>query len=98
MSQSQRRLPQRHESRSHWVLDYRLLDEEFEEFEASEPLDTRTTSSYSSASSDSTTPLSPDHPLTRTTPTRASFYHRTASITVCAQPAMSPGNSARVAE
>ncbi|GJY17245.1 hypothetical protein Tco_0388736 [Tanacetum coccineum] len=49
-----------------------------EELEASEPSDTRTISSHSSASSDSTTPLSPDHPLTRTTPTLASFHRRTA--------------------
>ncbi|GJX24294.1 hypothetical protein Tco_0228739 [Tanacetum coccineum] len=52
-----------------------------EEFEASKPSDTRTTLLHSSSSSDSTTPLSPDHPLTRTsptpTPTRASFHHRT---------------------
>ncbi|GJW05507.1 hypothetical protein Tco_1564363 [Tanacetum coccineum] len=40
-----------------------------EEFEASEPSDTRITSSHSSASSDSTAPLSPDHPLTQTSPT-----------------------------
>ncbi|GKE28246.1 hypothetical protein Tco_1443630, partial [Tanacetum coccineum] len=72
-----------------------LTDEEFED---SEPSDTRTTSSYSSASLDSTTPLSLDHPLTQTTPTRASFHHRTARITVLAQPAMSPDHSARVAE
>ncbi|GJX64185.1 hypothetical protein Tco_0298528 [Tanacetum coccineum] len=39
-----------------------------------------------STSSDSTAPLSPDHPLTHTsptpTPTRASFHHRTARVTV----------------
>ncbi|GKD61488.1 hypothetical protein Tco_1298997, partial [Tanacetum coccineum] len=39
------------------------------------------TSGARSTSSDSTAPLSPDHPLTRTsptpTPTRASFHHRT---------------------
>ncbi|GKD78456.1 hypothetical protein Tco_1341077, partial [Tanacetum coccineum] len=52
------------------------------------------TSGARSTSSDSTAPLSPDHPLTRTsptpTPTRASFYQRTARITVSAQPVMSP--------
>ncbi|GJY17020.1 hypothetical protein Tco_0387442 [Tanacetum coccineum] len=42
---------------------------ETEEFEASEPSDTRITSSHSSVSSDSTAPLSPDHPLTQTSPT-----------------------------
>ncbi|GKA57371.1 hypothetical protein Tco_0756559 [Tanacetum coccineum] len=51
---------------------------------------------------DSTTPLSPDHPLTHVsptpTPTRASFHHRTTLMTVCVQPAMSPGHSARVTE
>nr|GEZ61591.1 hypothetical protein [Tanacetum cinerariifolium] len=72
------------------------------EFKASEPLGTRTISSYSSASSDSTAPLSPDHPLTRVsttfTPTRALFYRRTARMTIHAQPAISSGHSARVAE
>nr|GFA08926.1 hypothetical protein [Tanacetum cinerariifolium] len=52
--------------------------------------------------SDSTAPLSPDHPLTRTsptlTPTHASFHRRTARMTVRAQPIMSLGHSARVAE
>ncbi|GJX99293.1 hypothetical protein Tco_0356312, partial [Tanacetum coccineum] len=73
-----------------------------EEFEAFEPSGTRTDSSHSSASSDSTTPLSSDHPLTHVsptpTPTRASFHLRIARMTVHAQPAMSPGHSARVAE
>ncbi|GJX12715.1 hypothetical protein Tco_0204473 [Tanacetum coccineum] len=58
------------------------------------------TSGAKSTSSDSTTPLSPDHPLTHTsptlTPTRASFHHRTTRMTVRAQPVMSPGHSARV--
>ncbi|GJY78359.1 hypothetical protein Tco_0484160 [Tanacetum coccineum] len=40
-----------------------------EEFEASKPSDTRTTSSHSPTSSESTAPLSPDHPLTQTSPT-----------------------------
>ncbi|GKE82887.1 hypothetical protein Tco_1552887, partial [Tanacetum coccineum] len=60
------------------------------------------TSGARSMSSDSTAPLSPDHPLTYTsptpTPTRASFHHRTALMTVRAQPVMSPGHSAGVAE
>ncbi|GJR93576.1 hypothetical protein Tco_0265750 [Tanacetum coccineum] len=51
---------------------------------------------------DSTAPLSPDHPLTRVsptpTPTRASFHRRTARMTVHVQPAMSPGHLARVTE
>ncbi|GJR18512.1 hypothetical protein Tco_0967039 [Tanacetum coccineum] len=57
-----------------------------------------------STSSDSTTPLSPDHPLTHTsptptpTPTRASFHCRTARMTVRAQLVMSLGHSDRVAE
>ncbi|GJT64801.1 ORFIII-like polyprotein [Tanacetum coccineum] len=58
------------------------------ESEDSDTSGVRSTSSYSTA------PLSPDHPLTRTsptpTPTRASFYQRTARITVYAQPVMSP--------
>ncbi|GJY14592.1 hypothetical protein Tco_0385014, partial [Tanacetum coccineum] len=58
------------------------------------------TSDARSTSSNSTAPLSPDHPLTRTsptpTPTRASFHRRTACMTVHAQTVMSPGHSARV--
>ncbi|GKB56436.1 hypothetical protein Tco_0912622 [Tanacetum coccineum] len=60
------------------------------------------TSHVRSTSLDSAAPLSPDHPLTRTSPThtltRASFHHRTARMTVRAQPVMSPGHLARVAE
>ncbi|GJX58050.1 hypothetical protein Tco_0289440 [Tanacetum coccineum] len=75
---------------------------EIEEFGASEPSDTRITSSHSSASSDSITPLSLDHPLTQTsptpTPTRVSFYRRTARMAVRTQPTLSPGMSARIAK
>ncbi|GJS68112.1 hypothetical protein Tco_0682677 [Tanacetum coccineum] len=60
------------------------------------------TSGARSTSLDFTAPLSPDHPLTRTsptlTPTRASFHRRTARMTVHAQPVMSPSHSARVAK
>ncbi|GKA33034.1 hypothetical protein Tco_0719401 [Tanacetum coccineum] len=60
------------------------------------------TSGARSTSSDSTAPLSPDHLLTRTsptpTPTRALFHRRTARMTVRAQPVISLGHSARVAE
>ncbi|GJY66623.1 hypothetical protein Tco_0468861 [Tanacetum coccineum] len=73
-----------------------------EEFEVVEPSSTRTDSSHSSSSSDYNTPLSPDHPPTHVsptpTPTRALFHRRTTRITVCVQPAMSPGHSARVTE
>ncbi|GJW34696.1 hypothetical protein Tco_0057616 [Tanacetum coccineum] len=73
-----------------------------EEFEASETSDTRTTSSHSSASSNSTTSLSPNHPLTQVsptpTPTRASFYRRTARMTMRTQPTLSPGMLARILE
>ncbi|GJS38938.1 hypothetical protein Tco_0563981 [Tanacetum coccineum] len=73
-----------------------------EEFQASYPLSTRTDLSHSSTSSNSTAPLSPDHPLTHVsptpTPTQTSLHRRTARMTVCAQPAMSTGHSARVAE
>nr|GEX19349.1 hypothetical protein [Tanacetum cinerariifolium] len=72
------------------------------EFEASDPSSTRIVSSHSLASTDSTAPLSPDHLLTHVsptpTPTRALFYHRTARMTMRAQPVMSPGHSSRVAE
>ncbi|GKC25815.1 hypothetical protein Tco_1027965 [Tanacetum coccineum] len=73
-----------------------------EEFEASEPLGTRTDSSHSSASSDSTAPLSPDHLLTHVsptlTPTRVSFYRRTARMVMRTQPTLSPGMSACITE
>ncbi|GJZ70436.1 hypothetical protein Tco_0633986 [Tanacetum coccineum] len=59
---------------------------ETEEFEASNPSDTMITSLHSSASSDSTEPLSPDHPLTQTSPTptltRVSFHRRIARMAV----------------
>nr|GEW46541.1 hypothetical protein [Tanacetum cinerariifolium] len=61
-----------------------------------------TDSSHSPASSNFTAPLSGDHPLTHVsptpTPTYASFHSRTVRMTVHAQPVMSPGHSARVAE
>ncbi|GKC05463.1 hypothetical protein Tco_0997073 [Tanacetum coccineum] len=73
-----------------------------EEFEASEPLGTRTVSFHSLVSSDSIAPLSLDHPLTYVsptlTPTRVSFHRRIAHMTMRAQPAMSLGQSAIVAE
>ncbi|GKA94154.1 hypothetical protein Tco_0816140 [Tanacetum coccineum] len=63
-----------------------LVDIESEPEEAPSEAEELTDSSHSSASSDSTTPLSPDHPLTHTsptfTPTRASFHHRMARMTV----------------
>ncbi|GJY09737.1 hypothetical protein Tco_0377922, partial [Tanacetum coccineum] len=75
---------------------------ETEEFEASEPSDTRITSLHSSASLDYIAPLSPDHPLTQTsptpTPTRVSFHHRTARMAVRTQSTLSPGMSARIEE
>nr|GEU45672.1 hypothetical protein [Tanacetum cinerariifolium] len=67
-----------------------------------EALEDSNTSDARSTSSNSTTPLSPDHPLTRTSPTpaptRPSFHHRIACMTAHAQPIMSHGHSARVAE
>ncbi|GKB99885.1 hypothetical protein Tco_0986022 [Tanacetum coccineum] len=58
------------------------------------------TSGVRSMSSDSTVPLSPDYPLTYTSPTptpiQASFHRRTARMTVRALPAMSPSHLARV--
>ncbi|GJY37277.1 hypothetical protein Tco_0422655 [Tanacetum coccineum] len=67
-------------------------DEESEPMEASE---TRTASP-----SDYTSPLSPDHPLTQTSPTpipsRAFFYHSTTRMVVRTQPTLSPGYSAKL--
>ncbi|GJX59265.1 hypothetical protein Tco_0290655, partial [Tanacetum coccineum] len=47
---------------------------------------------------DSTTPLSPDHPLTHTTPTLVPILYRTTRMVVRVPPAMSPGLSASMAE
>ncbi|GKB54138.1 hypothetical protein Tco_0904891 [Tanacetum coccineum] len=56
------------------------------------------TSDARSTSSDSTAPLSPDHPLTHTSPTLVPFLHRTARMATRVPPAMSPGLSASIAE
>ncbi|GKE59338.1 hypothetical protein Tco_1498523, partial [Tanacetum coccineum] len=48
--------------------------------------------------SDFTTPLSPDHPLTHTTPTLVPILRRTARLAVRVPPTMSPGLSASIAE
>nr|GEY52671.1 hypothetical protein [Tanacetum cinerariifolium] len=70
------------------------------EFEASEPSDTRITPSHSSASLDSIALLSPDHPITQTsptpTPTRVSFHRRTTRMAMGTQLTLSPGMSARI--
>ncbi|GJT32692.1 hypothetical protein Tco_0923111 [Tanacetum coccineum] len=67
-------------------------DEESKPIEASE---TRIASP-----SDSTSPLSPDQPLTQTSPTptpsRAFYYHRTTRMAVRTQPTLSPGLLARL--
>ncbi|GJX72872.1 hypothetical protein Tco_0311467 [Tanacetum coccineum] len=83
------------------VRQARLVDTTLEPEEApSEAEELQTDSSPSSAFSDSTAPLSPNHPLTHVSPTPtttfASFHHRTARMTVRAQPVMSPGHLARV--
>ncbi|GJT28491.1 hypothetical protein Tco_0908766 [Tanacetum coccineum] len=58
-----------------------------EEIKVLEPSDTRITSSHSTDLLDSTTPLSPDHPLTQTTPIprvfRPLYYRRTARMAMC---------------
>ncbi|GJX25569.1 hypothetical protein Tco_0231865 [Tanacetum coccineum] len=63
-----------------------------EELRASDISGTRSTSS------DSTTPLSPDHPLTHTTPTLLPSLRRTARMVVRVHPTMSSGLLTRVAE
>nr|GFA36579.1 hypothetical protein [Tanacetum cinerariifolium] len=45
-----------------------------------------------------TAPLSPNHPLTHTTPTLVPFLRRTARMAVRVPPVMSPGLSASIAE
>nr|GEZ95827.1 hypothetical protein [Tanacetum cinerariifolium] len=56
------------------------------------------TSGAKSTSSDSTAPLSPDHPLTHTTPVLVPILHRTACMAVRVLSMMSPGLSAGIAE
>nr|GEY67877.1 hypothetical protein [Tanacetum cinerariifolium] len=51
-----------------------------------------------STSSDSTTPLSPDHPLTHTTPVLVPILRRTACMVVCVLPVMLHGLSVGMAE
>ncbi|GJY10981.1 reverse transcriptase domain-containing protein, chloroplastic [Tanacetum coccineum] len=56
------------------------------------------TSGARSTSSDFTVPLSPDHPLTHTSPTLVLFLRRTACIAVRVSPTMSLSLSASIAE
>nr|GEW03239.1 hypothetical protein [Tanacetum cinerariifolium] len=56
------------------------------------------TSGARSTSSDFTVPLSPDHPLTHTTPALVPILSRTTRMAVRVLPAMSPGLSAGIAE
>nr|GEU97358.1 hypothetical protein [Tanacetum cinerariifolium] len=56
------------------------------------------TSGARSTSSDSNESLSPDHPLTHTTPALVPILRRTARMAVRVSPAMSPGLSASIAE
>nr|GEZ56457.1 hypothetical protein [Tanacetum cinerariifolium] len=56
------------------------------------------TSDARSMSSDSTVPLSPDHPLTHTTPILVPILCRTARMTVHVPPVMSHGLSVGIAE
>nr|GFB56192.1 hypothetical protein [Tanacetum cinerariifolium] len=56
------------------------------------------TSGARSTSSDSTAPLSPDHPLTHTTPALVPILRRNAPMAVRVPPVMSPGHSAGIAE
>ncbi|GJZ35945.1 hypothetical protein Tco_0581762 [Tanacetum coccineum] len=51
-----------------------------------------------STPSDSTAPLSPDHPLTHTTPTLVPFLRRTSCMAVRVSPALSPSLFASIAE
>nr|GFC87384.1 hypothetical protein [Tanacetum cinerariifolium] len=56
------------------------------------------TSGVRSTSSDSIASLSPDHPLTHTTPVLVPILRRTARMVVRVPPVMSPGLSAGMAE
>ncbi|GKA64624.1 hypothetical protein Tco_0764331 [Tanacetum coccineum] len=56
------------------------------------------TSGGRSTSSDFTAPLSPDHPLTHTSPTLVPFLCRTARMALRVSPAMSPGLSTSITE
>ncbi|GKG14858.1 hypothetical protein Tco_0354458, partial [Tanacetum coccineum] len=63
-----------------------------------EELEDSDTSGARSTSSNFTAPLSPDHPLTHTSPTLVQFLRRTARMAVRIASAMSPGLSASIAE
>nr|GEV30218.1 hypothetical protein [Tanacetum cinerariifolium] len=63
-----------------------------------EELESCGTSGARSTSSDSTAPLSPDHPLTHTTPALVPILHKTTRMAVRVSPAMSPGLYAGIAE
>nr|GFB63919.1 hypothetical protein [Tanacetum cinerariifolium] len=56
------------------------------------------TSGVRSMSSDSTMPLSPDHPLTHTTPALVPMLRRIAHMVVRVSSVMSPGLSASITE
>ncbi|GKE13190.1 hypothetical protein Tco_1416741, partial [Tanacetum coccineum] len=62
-----------------------------------EELEDSDTSGARSTPSDFTALLSPNHPLTYTTPTLVPFLHRTARMAVHVPPAMSPSLSANIA-
>ncbi|GKA42585.1 hypothetical protein Tco_0735245 [Tanacetum coccineum] len=63
-----------------------------------EELEDSNTFGARSTSSDFTAPLSPDHPLTHTSPTFVPFLCRTARMVVHVLPVMSPSLSASIAE
>ncbi|GKG09888.1 hypothetical protein Tco_0338634, partial [Tanacetum coccineum] len=74
-----------------------LLDSTPPTYHAEDSVDSDT-SGARPTSSDFTAPLSPDHPLTHTTPTLVPFLRRTARMAMRVPPAMSPSLSASIAE
>ncbi|GKB76233.1 hypothetical protein Tco_1260716 [Tanacetum coccineum] len=61
-------------------------------------LEDSSTSGTRSTPSNFTTPLSPDHPLTHTSPTLVLFFRRTIRMAVRVPPVMSPSLSSSIAE
>ncbi|GJT67225.1 hypothetical protein Tco_1018705, partial [Tanacetum coccineum] len=86
-----------HESPHTVVSPTSLPDSTPPAYHAEEPEDSDT-SGARSMSLYFTAPLSPDHPLTHTSPTLVPLLHKTASMAVHVSPAMSPSLSTSIAE
>ncbi|GKB68231.1 hypothetical protein Tco_0929643 [Tanacetum coccineum] len=81
-----------------YIVETDTESEPFEDHVETRHLKDSDTSAVRSTSSNSTAPLSPDHPLTHTSPTLVPLLRRTARIAVCVPPTMSPSLSASITE